>query len=337
MITLSSADAQELATRALVACGTSAVNANSTAHALVAAEIDGQSGHGLSRVPAYAAQVRSGKINGHARPTLERTRPAAARVDAKSGFAYPALDLAIEALSSIVPENGVGAVGLFASHHIGQAGRTVERLAERGLIALIVSNTPSAMAFPGGARAMMGTNPLAFAAPLAGRPPLVIDLALSVVARSKIVSAQKAQQPIPPEWATDAAGKPTSDPAAALAGALAPVGGAKGASLALMVEVLCGALAGGLYGWEASSFLDDRGASPAVGQMLVAFESAAFSGGGFHTRMTDLLAAVSAEAGTRLPGDRRIANRERARVNGISLAPDLHLQMTTLANSGSNA
>ncbi|MDB6089517.1 MAG: sulfolactate dehydrogenase [Gammaproteobacteria bacterium] len=334
MVTLSSAEAEALATRALTGCGTSLVNAASTARALVAADVDGQSGHGLARLPGYAAQVKAGKIDGLAVPTLTGSRLATLQIDAKGGFAYPALDVAIDALPGLALAAGVAAAGIFASHHIGQAGRTVERLANQGLVALVVSNTPSAMALPGGTRPMMGTNPLAFAAPVGGRAPLVIDLALSLVARSKIVAAQKAGQSIPPDWASDPAGKPTTDPAAALIGALAPIGGAKGAALAFMVEILCGALAGGHYGWEASSFLDDRGSSPGVGQVLIVFDPAAFGGPGFSVRMDSLLAAVAAESAVRLPGDRRLASRERARVSGVSIPSDLHAQIKRLAAGG---
>ena len=324
MLTLTPADAEALATRALMACGTSLGNAQSTARALVAADVDGQSGHGLSRLRSYAAQVKAGKIDGRAVPAVARTRTGTIQVDAKGGFAYPALDLAIDALPPLALETGVAAAGIASSHHIGQAGRTVERLAACGLIGLVVSNTPAAMALPGGIRPMIGTNPLAFAAPLPGRPPLVIDLALSRVARAKIVAAREAGASIPSDWATDSEGEPTTDPTAALAGALAPIGGSKGAALALMVEILCGALAGGHYGWEASSFLDAQGGSPAVGQMLVVFDPNAFGGGaGFTTRMEGLLATFAADPTLRLPGDRRLAARERARLQGISISPEL--------------
>jgi (2R)-3-sulfolactate dehydrogenase (NADP+) len=163
---------------------------------------------------------------------------------------------------------------------------------------------------------------------------MVIDLALSLVARSKIVAAQRTGQSIPADWATDSEGKPTTDPAAALSGALAPIGGAKGAVLALMVEILCGALAGGHYGWDASSFLDDRGPSPGVGQMLIAFDPTAFGGSGFPARMAALLAAFAGDSAVRLPGERRLANRERARVHGVSIPTELHAQINKLADGG---
>jgi (2R)-3-sulfolactate dehydrogenase (NADP+) len=332
MLTLTPADAEALATRALTTCGTSLSNAESTARALVAADVDGQSGHGLSRLPGYTAQVRAGKIDGRAAPQLERTRTGTLQVDAKGGFAYPALDLAIDALPALALASGIAAAGIASSHHIGQAGRTVERLATVGLVGLVVSNTPAAMALPGGTRSMMGTNPLAFAAPVPGRPPLVIDLALSVVARAKIVAAQKAGESIPADWATDSEGKPTTDPTAALAGSLSPIGGSKGAALALMIEILCGALAGGHYGWEASSFLDDRGSSPAVGQVLVVFDPSALGDGArFGARMEALMATFAADPGVRLPGERRLAARERARLQGISIPSELHAQLDKLA------
>lgn len=334
MITLLPADAEGLAVRALEKCGASHVGAESTAAALVAADIDGQAGHGLSRVPNYAGQLAAGKISGAAQPEALRTRPGVYRIDAKLGFAYPALDLAIACLLEAAPQCGIASAAIFHSHHMGQAGRAVERLADRGLIALAASNTPQAMAFHGGRRAMLGTNPLAFAAPMRDRAPLVIDLSLSLVARAKIVAAQKAGKSIPDGWATAADGTPTTDANAALAGALQPAGGAKGAALALMVEILCGALAGGRFGWEASSFLDDRGAAPSVGQMLIAFDPAAFSGPEFLNRMAAVLTAAAAEPGVRLPGDRRLAIRAKNRAEGIRMMPELHAQLTELAARG---
>jgi (2R)-3-sulfolactate dehydrogenase (NADP+) len=328
---LSLDEASALAARALKANGASTANAASTAAALVAAEADGQAGHGLSRVASYSAQLRAGKIDGSADPVLTRTRAASVRIDAKGGLAYPALDLAIEALAPLARDAGVAAAGVFASHHIGQAGRTAERLADQGLVALVVSNTPRAMAFHGGKTPMMGTNPLAFAAPLSGRSPLVIDMALTLVARSKIVAAQKDGQPIPADWAFDKDGRPTTDPAAALAGALAPAGGAKGAALALMVEILCGALAGGAYGWEASSFLDDKGPSPSVGQVILALDPMAFAGPGFLDRMTALVETMTAEDGVRLPGDRRLASRAKAEAEGLQLSLSLYSELLNLA------
>ena len=324
-------DAQALAARALEASGASTASASSTARALVGAEIDGQAGHGLGRIPAYAAQLRTGKVDGHAVPTVERTRSASLWIDAGGGFAYPAIDLAIDRIPTLIAETGIVAAGIRASHHVGQAGATVERLADSGFVALLASNTPRAMAFHGGAKPMMGTNPIAFAAPIPQRPALVIDLALSLVARSKVVAARKAGRKIPTDWAIDATGAPTDDPEAALAGSLLPIGGAKGAALALMVEILCAALVGARFGWEASSFLDDHGDPPGVGQMLIALDPNAFAGAAYGARMRDLLATVGAEPDVRLPGDRRLERRARARTEGLEIPSELHEQIQRLA------
>ena len=334
MSALSLAQVEELAANSLIASGASPANAASTARALAAAEADGQSGHGLSRVLSYGAQIKVGKVDGRAVPVLTQTRAATVRVDARGGLAYPALDMAIDALVPLAREIGLAAAGVYSSHHIGQAGRSVERLADQGLVALVVSNTPKAMAFYGGAKPMMGTNPLAFAAPLPGRAPLVIDLALSLVARSKIVAAQKNGHAIPADWANAPDGRPTTDAAVALTGSLAPAGGAKGAALALMVEILCAALAGGRFGWEATSFLDDKGAPPGVGQVLLALDPLAFAGPGFLDRMGILAKALHAEDGVRLPGDRRLTARAKAAVEGLVIAPGLLAEINALGELG---
>lgn len=327
-VSLSLIDAEALVARALTANRTADANAWVTARALVSAEADGQLGHGLVRVPSYAEQARVGKIDGFATPVISGGA-AARRIDAGTGFAYPAIELALETLVPLAHEMGIVSAGIYASHHCGQAGRHVERLAERGLVAFAFANTPSAMAFHGGKRARLGTDPLAFAAPVTGRAPLVIDMALSVVARSKIVAAKAKGEAIPEGWAVDDQGQPATNAGKALAGTLLPIGGAKGAALALIVEILCGALAGANFGWEASGFMDAKGGPPRLGQFLIALDPAHFAGASFAARMTELVAAI-AEDGARLPGDRRLVSRTKAAREGLSIADDLHNQIVSL-------
>ncbi len=328
---LSIAECEQLAQRALEASGAASGPSSSTAKALVAAEADGQTGHGLGRVASYAAQVSAGKVDGHAQPSLRRLRAGALRIDAAGGFAYPALDLAVNALPAMSRECGVAVAAIFRSHHIGAAGYTAERLAQQGCVAFVCSNTPRAMAFAGGVQPMMGTNPIAFAVPLSDRAPLVIDMALSQVARSRIVAAQRAGEALPIGWALDSAGNPTTDAAAALAGSLAPAGGVKGAALALIVEILCGAVANGHFGWEASSFLDDKGPPPGVGQLLLVMDAEPLSAGSFAARMAQLIAALNSQTGVRIPGDRRLTSRTRAASAGIEINETLYATLTELA------
>ena len=326
-------EATQLAHAALNTAGASDGQAAPTARALVAAERDGQKGHGLSRVASYSAQLRAGKVVGDAVLSVERLSDAAVIVDAAHGFAYPAMDLAIDEVSALAKDAIISTASIRRSHHFGQAGAHVERLAEKGLVAFLFGNSPSAMAFWGGAKPMMGTNPIAFAAPMADGPPLVIDLALSVAARGKIMAASKTGDPIPADWAFDAAGQPTMDAKAALAGSMAPLGGAKGAALALMVEVLAAALTGSNFGFEASSFLNDQGPPPDVGSVLIGIDANALSRGAYFDRIAVLAAAIDDEPGARFPGSRRLQSRQQADEIGLNVAAPIYEELISLASA----
>lgn len=329
-VSLTLAEATDLATRALLAAGVTAGPAASTARALIRAEAEGQGGHGLSRVPSYIGQVLAGKVNGAAEPVLTELRPGAARVDAAHGFAYPAIDLALPDLVARTRACGIGAVTIHRSHHFGVAGHPCETLAEQGLIAFVYGNSPKAMALWGGTKPVLGTNPIAFGAPMEGAP-LVIDMAMTTVARGKILAARQVGGTIPDDWALDAEGRPTTDPVEALKGSMAPIGGAKGAGLALMVEVMSAALSGAALGTEASSLFEPEGPPPNLGQSIIALDADLLSGGAFAERMSALAAIFDAAEGVRLPGSRRLAARARAAADGMAVNADLVAQIETLA------
>lgn len=332
-IRLMPADAEALVSRALEANRVTPENAGCVARALVAAEIDGQVGHGFSRVAAYAAQARSGKVDGAATPRVERAGTALAAVDAGNGFAFPAIDAAIEALGQMTPETGIAGALIRRSHHCGQLGAHVERLAERGLVALMVANSPPAMAPWGGFGPLFGTNPIAFAAPRANGMHLVIDLSLSKKARGKVMAAAKAGEAIPEGWALDAEGRPTTDPHAALKGTMLPVGDAKGAALALIVEILSATLTGANHSYEATSFFDAEGDPPGVGQTLIAFAPGRALQEDFTTRLEHLLSAMIAQDGVRLPGSGRFDRRAAAARDGVVIAPKLHAEILDLVTA----
>ena len=322
MPVLTIAEAEDLVADALIRANTSGPNARTVARALVAAEADGLKGHGLSRVPSYAAQARVGKVDGHAVPFADRPRPGLLAVDARHGFAYPALDLVTAELPAIAREQGVAAAPIRRSHHCGAAGHPVEKLAERGLVAMLFANTPSAIAPYGGSRAVFGTNPIAFACPLPGRAPIVVDLALSKVARGNIVAAADRDEPIPEGWALDIDGRPTTDAKAALRGTMVPLGDAKGTVLALMVELLAAGLTGATYAADASTFLDTEGGPPGTGQLFIAFDPDGF-GDGALARFAALAASIEDQDGTRLPGSRRLELRARAAREGLAVSDQL--------------
>lgn len=330
MPTLSVAEAQDLVVRALMRCATSGANAAIVARALVAAEADGLKGHGLSRVPSYAAQTKVGKIAGCAVPVVTRPKPAVVAVDAAHGFAFPALDAAVAALPDVARAQGVAVAPITRSHHAGAAGHPVERLAEAGLVALLFANTPAAIAPWGGSRGLFGTNPIAFACPLPDRAPVVVDLSLSKVARGNILAAKQRGEAIPEGWALDASGQPTTDPEAALAGTMVPLGDAKGTALAVMVELLAAGLTGSTYAADASSFLDEKGSPPGTGQLIIVLDPATLGGEGAPARFAALAAAIEAQAGARLPGARRLENRARAAREGLAVAGALLAEIESL-------
>jgi (2R)-3-sulfolactate dehydrogenase (NADP+) len=328
MPTLTLRQAETLVADALARCRTGADNAACVARALVAAEADGLKGHGLSRTPGYAAQAKVGKVDGLATPKVERRRPGAAAIDAAHGFAFPAIAAALALLPDMARAAGIACAAIFRSHHCGAAGHPVERLAEQGLVAMMFANTPAAIAPWGGAKPVFGTNPIAFACPLPGRPPVVVDLALSKVARGNILAAKQKGEKIPRGWALDAAGEPTTDPDAALAGTMLPLGDAKGTPLALMVELLAAGLTGANFAAEASSFLDAEGPPPGTGQLILAFDPAAF--GGSAERFAALIASIEAQPGTRLPGSRRLAARHKAASEGLVVSDALVASIESL-------
>lgn len=321
-------EAEELVASALRRCRTSDTNAGVVAKALVNAEAQGLVTHGLLRVPIYAAQTRAGKIDGYADPSVTFPRPALIAVDARNGFAYPALAMAGQLLPRVAREQGVAAAGIRRSHHCGAAGDHVRVIAEAGLVALLFANAPAAMAPWGGTRAVFGTDPLAFACPLPGREPIVVDLSLSKAPRGSILQAKRKGERIPEGWALDSGGHPTTDPDAALAGTMVPLGDAKGTALALMVELLAAGLTGSNFAFEASSFLDAEGPPPATGQLVLAFDPTAF--GAEIADFSRFAAAIEEQPGARLPGMRRADARGRAQREGLQVSDGLLAEIQAL-------
>jgi (2R)-3-sulfolactate dehydrogenase (NADP+) len=322
MPTLTLVQAEGLVVRTLTRCRTSIDNARSVARALIAAEADGLKGHGLSRLPIYAAQATARKIDGSVTPLATHPRPGLIAIDARHGFAFPAMEMAETLLRSLARSQGAAAAAIRRSSHCGAAGHPVERLANEGLVALMFVNTPGAMAPWGGSRAVFGTNPVAFACPLPGRPPLVIDLSLSKVARGNVLAAKQRRELIPEGWALDERGKPTTDPNEALRGTMLPMGDAKGTALALMVELLAAGLTGSNFAAEASSYLDAAGPPSGTGQLLIALDPAAF-GSDAVARFGVLAASIEAQNGALLPGARRLVAREKAKAEGIEISDAL--------------
>ena len=334
LVTVSLAEIEALAARALRASNVGEASALAVARSIAAAERDGQEIVGLSYLPTYCDHAACGKVDGRAQPELRALSPSVIAVDARNGFAHPALALGLPSLAEAARRQGVAVLAVGDSYACGSLGYFVETLAEQGLIALMVANASPSIAPHGGKTAFFGTNPLAFATPRADGPPLVIDQSSSVVAKVAVIDAHRRGASLPPGWALDADGQPTSDPNAAMAGSLCAIGGYKGAGLALLVDVLAGGLTGSNFSFEASSFGDCEGGPPRTGQVVIALDPTLFAGPGFVARAEALFGAMLAQPGVRLPGDRRLMAREE-RQSGVDVPADLLALIQRYAAHGS--
>ena len=323
---------RDLATRALARAGANPAMASTTAAALAYAEARGLASHGVSRVPQYATHLANGRADGSAQPEIVREKGGAVLVDAKCGLAFPACALAVNEAIRRARDLGVAYAGVMNSHHFGAAAFHLEPVGAASLVGLGLGNSPAAMAVAGGRRPLLGTNPIAAVFPLAERPALMIDLSLSEVARGKVMVAAKEGKAIPLGWALDQEGKPTTDAAAALEGSMLPMGGTKGAMLALIVELMVTALTGAAMGFEASSFFVDDGNRPRIGQAFIAIDPDALCGNEvYRERVEALVAAMLEDPGVRLPGERRGALAAKAEKEGVILSDSLLAQLRRLA------
>jgi (2R)-3-sulfolactate dehydrogenase (NADP+) len=329
---LSLGQLRELARRSLMRAGADATMASTTADALVYADARGLSSHGVARVAQYAAHLSNGRADGNAQPRIVASRGGAALVSAGSGLAYAACALAVDEAIARAREFGVALVGVTDSHHYGVAGFHLAPVGVAGMVGVALSNSPAAMPVAGGKRPLLGTNPIAAVFPRAHDFPLLIDMSLSEVARGKLMIAAKGGMPIPLGWALDAEGVPTTDARAGLEGSMLAMGGAKGAMLALVVELLVTTLTGAALGFEASTFFVDEGNRPRMGHAFLVVDPGALAGRPvYDERIETLVSAMTGEPGVRLPGERREALAKKAGVDGVEISSQLHEQLIQLA------
>lgn len=323
-------EVRALSTEVLIANGMSEANAIIIADVVTQAEADGTHSHGLFRVPGYVTSMRSGRMNGKAVPEVTEKSPGLVAVDSKNGFSPPAImagkPLAIEKAKS----QGIAALGLRNNGNLNALWWEAEHFGDAGLICLTMSTSQSFVAPWGGNKALFGTDPIAFACPRAGKPPMVFDYATSASARGEIQVAAREGHSIPKGWALDKDGNDTTDPAAALEGVQLPFGGHKGNAIMIMVELLSAGLTGGNFCFEAQEQVDAFGGHDAgpsnAGQIFILIDPK-----GFHETFLDrveaLFGEILAQEGTRIPGDRRYANRARSATDGIECQAALHQQI----------
>jgi LDH2 family malate/lactate/ureidoglycolate dehydrogenase len=316
-----------LATRALVAGGMREDEAALAARVLVLADLFGLSTHGISRVPQYLGRVKVGGIDAAADVQVARVMPALAMVDGRNGIGPLVGMKALEAALEGARACGIGAAFARGSNHFGPIAPYAMIAAEQGFATLIASNATTTIAPWGGKDTRIGNNPIGIAVPNPGGDPVLLDMALSVAARAKIRSLAASGQPMPEGWATDAEGRPTTDPKAALAGFLLPVGGHKGYGLAVMVDLLAGLLSGAGYLTHVRAWDKDPGAAQDLGHVFIALDATKLgSAEWLHGRMADFAAilhdtpAADPARPVMLPGEREMAALHRQRREGVRVA-----------------
>ena len=329
---LSPAAARKLIFKALTGAGTAAANAGYFTDAILDTELSGLEGHGFYWLQYYCEHVQSGKVDGRAKPGVKKLSPVAFRVDAKRGFAHPAIEAGFAKLIPAAKKNGIAGMAVHNSYNAATLGYHTGFLARNGLLAFGFTNSPPAIAPVGGKKPVIGTNPLSFAVPgKTGKIAFLIDQSSSAVPWTSVKLAADDGRAIPLGWALDPDGKPTTDPDRGLAGSMAPSGGYKGFGQGLIVEVMCAALAGANRGPQMGSFMANDGKPIGCGQFFIALDPERFSGGVFTRQVTALVKSVTGQEGARMPNSRRTANQKRLAKEGLPIDRALYERLKSFA------
>ncbi|MBB3693708.1 Ldh family oxidoreductase [Sphingomonas sp. BK580] len=331
-VRLSLDEVRALARATLRTVGLAPAHAEAVAETMVAGERDGCASHGLYRLLVAAHSLRSGAVARDAVPRVSEPAAALVRVDGGGGFAQLAFAAGRPLLEAKARAGGIAALALTEVVHFAALWPEVETLAEAGLVALAMTPSHAWVAPAGGTRPVFGTNPIAFGWPRPGAHPFVFDFATSAVARGEIELHRRAGRAIPDDWGYDAEGRPSTDPAAVLAGAMRTFGEHKGSALAAMVELLAGPLIGEMTSAESLAADAGRGASPRGGELIVALDPAGFLGAAAaeHLARAEALFAAIQGQGARLPSARRHAARARAEKEGVLVPAALYADIIAI-------
>ena len=321
MARLSLEDLQSILQQATEAAGASADAAHALARQTVEAEAMGQSNHGVVHLLDYLNALRAGRIKGGATPVITQPLPAIIHCALGGGLPQHGFDMAFDRIVATARALGLAVFCSAGGYTCGPLGTFTLRLAEQGLVALAATNGPALLAGSGSRKPVYCTNPLAFAAPQADGPPLLIDQASSMVAFAEIRLAATRGETIPADWAIDADGNPTTDPKAAMHGAMLAFGGSRGANIALMVEILAAGVSGANWSLDAPSYIDGS-QSPGTGLFVLAINPDAIAAD-FRQRMAAQLKRLADDYGVHVPGRSKAEAVERARTAYLEIGQDL--------------
>lgn len=315
-------------TACLEKLGLAAADARLVADTLVAANLRGVDSHGVVRLPHYATRLRNGSVNARPRITVRRTAPSAAVVEGDAGMGQVVATRAMKEAIQLAKESGVGAVVARNSSHCGACAYFVEMAVKQNMIGIALTHTDSIMVPPGMKRIFLGSNPIAFGAP-GTKEPVIIDMSTTHVAWGKILVARQEGKPIPPDWAVDTQGRPTTDANQAVG--LAPTGGHKGYALALMIEILCAQLAGVPFARHVTKMYGELDKPRNLGHFLMALDVERFvEEHDFRTQVAALLDDIHAE-GALAPGDPERQSAERRTREGIAIPEPTLDELNALA------
>jgi len=312
--------------------GCSETVASLLAENMAGAERDGAHSHGIFRIRGNLASLDTGWVDGKAQPVLEDVAPGMLRADGRNGFSLPVLELARQPLMAKARANGIAMLSVRKAHHFSAVWPDIEPFAREGFVALAMINSMASVVPHGGHRKVYGTNPFGFAAPRDGMDPLVFDQASSAMANGDVQIARREGRQLPPGTGVDRHGAPTTDPAAILdGGALLPFGGHKGSSIAMMIEIMGAALAGGDYSFEIDWSAYPGAATPHGGQTYILIDPQRGAVNSFADRLEVLIDEIHDAGQSRLPGDRRYATRRDSLANGIAVDAAALAELRALA------
>ena len=300
----------ELAKKTLLANGCDEKTATILADLIMKAERDGSLSHGLFRLPAYVSGLKSGKINGKARPEVKKISPSVIKVLGNNCLAPMVLNKGLPELIKTAKENGVAVLAINNSHHMAAMWPETEAVAEEGLVAFACTSYKPAVAPAGATKPLFGTNPISFAWPRPGKTPVVFDMATASMAMGEVQVAKREGHKVPLGTGLTKEGKETTDPGEiADGGVLLPFGGYKGSGIAMMVELLAGALVGDNFSFETAAKDNNDGGPPSGGEFILAISPDKISGSGWDKHADEFFKKMSSMEGVRLPGERRHKNR----------------------------
>ena len=312
----------ELIKEKLIKSNCNPENTDGIIQGILDAEYSGIKSHGFHYLPIYCNHLKIGKINGQAKPSVDKISRAALKVNADHGFAHTAINLGFSRLFELTSQEAVAVMSIYNSYNCGVLGFHTKRIAEKGFIGLGFTNAPASIAPIGGMKAVVGTNPFSLAVPLDGQAQIIIDQSASVVAKSEISVRAKTGESIPEGWAFDSQGKVTTNAQEALKGTMAPSGGYKGFGTGLLVEIFTACIAGGNLGTQASSFAGEDGGPPSTGQFFIAIDAEKFNSN-YKESIQSLISSIIEQEGARLPGSKRQAAFQQNQNQDIEIADQL--------------